>query len=142
MYILFISRTDRLTQPKGNRQTMKTYHGTFPVEPGVGIFMPNNTIRRHSIRAKDHPNTPILYLLSSGDKGERRHFKQNEHRRGHDPENQSGFHLFTPETAKPGDLLVVEWVTKTCAGTRLATNAELEAIRQEQQENQSAMGAW
>lgn len=121
---------------------MRTFHGSFLIEPGIGVVVPSNTIRRHSIKAKEHPETPVFYLLGS-EKGNRRYFKANEHRRGRDAESQSGFHLFVPARAAAGNLLVIEWVAKTCAGARLATAAELETIRRDEESRfQREAGAW
>ncbi|MBI5221195.1 MAG: hypothetical protein HY979_00110 [Candidatus Magasanikbacteria bacterium] len=108
---------------------MRTFHGTFPVEPGIGIFVPNSSIRRHSLKANDFPATPVIYLLARHNKGGRRYFLQTEHRRGREEADQSGFHLFAPAATKPGDLLVIEWSNKTCAATRLATAQEIEATK-------------
>lgn len=109
----------------------------FPVKPGVGVFVPHLTIRRASREAAKHPETPILYLLSSKNTKGGRHFKEDRGGRGH--ELEGGFHLFAPEATKSGDLLIIEWVTRTCAGARLATAAELEAVRRVQiQEAQQA----
>lgn len=121
---------------------MRIFHGTFLLEPGIGIFLPSgNLIRRPSNNADVHPGTPHFFLLSSPDKSGRRHFKDALARHSNKRENDvtpSGFHLFVPIGSKPGDLLVVEWVQATCACARLATAAELEATKPQAQ----PAGAW
>ncbi len=104
---------------------MHTFHGTFPTEPGVGIFVPSTAIRRTSINISKHPHTPFFYLLSRKDSAGLRYFLQNEHQRGKD-EFRGGFNLFVPASTKPGDLLVIQWVESNCACARLATAAEIE----------------